>query len=90
MAISTRTNSTALGYLSIITNKTMEMIVIKIFKFVEVATQSHPHEETGGFLKVLWGDRGHLSVDREGCEWQVEWVDLLGLIFSDRSEVLVL
>ena len=39
MAISTRTNSTALGYLSIIINKTVEMIAMKIFKFVEVATQ---------------------------------------------------
>ena len=47
MAISTKTNSTALSYLSIITNKTVEMIAMKIFKF-EVATQSHRHEETGG------------------------------------------
>ena len=60
MTISTKTNSTALNYLSIITNKTVEMITMKIFKFVEVATQSHRHEETGGFLKVLRGDRGHL------------------------------
>ena len=60
MAISTKTNSTALSYLSIITNKTLEMITMKIFKFVEVATLSHRHEETGGFLKFLWGDRGHL------------------------------
>ena len=50
MAISTKTNSTALSYLSIITNKTLEMIATKIFKFVEVATQSHRHEETGGFF----------------------------------------
>ena len=47
------------------------MIEMKIFSFVEVATQSHRHEETGGFFKVLRGDRGHL-VNREGCEWQVE------------------
>ena len=60
MAISTKTNSTALSYLSIITNKTVEMIALKIFKFVEAATQSHRHEETGAFFKVLWGDRGHL------------------------------
>ena len=60
MTISTKTNSTALNYLSIITNKTVEMIAMKIFKFVEVATLSHRHEETGGFFKVLRGDRGHL------------------------------
>ena len=60
MAISTKTNSTALSYLSIITNNTVNMIAIKFFKFVEVATQSHRHEETGGFFKVLRGDRGHL------------------------------
>ena len=56
MAISTKTNSTALSYVSVITNKTVEMIAMKIFRFVEVAT----HEETGGFLKVLRGERGHL------------------------------
>ena len=39
MTISTKTNSTAVSYLSIITNKTVEMIAMKIFKFVEVATQ---------------------------------------------------
>ena len=50
MTISIKTNSTALSYLSIITNKTVEMI---IFKFVEVATQSRCHEETGGFFEVL-------------------------------------
>ena len=60
MPISTKTNSTALSYLSVITNKTVEIIAMKIFKFVEVATQSHRREETGGFLKVLRGDRGHL------------------------------
>ena len=60
MTISTKTNSTALSYLSIITNKTVEMIAMKIFRFVEVATLSHRHEETDGFLRVLRGDRGHL------------------------------
>ena len=60
MGISTKTNSTALSYLSIITNKTVEMIAMKIFKFIKVATQSHHHKETGGLLKVLRGDRGHL------------------------------
>ena len=35
---------------TIITNKTVEMIAMKIFKFVEVATQSHRQEETGGFF----------------------------------------
>ena len=59
MAIRTKTNSNALSYLSIITNKTVEVIGMKIFRFVEVATQSHRHEDTGGFLKVLQGDRGH-------------------------------
>ena len=60
MTISTKTNSTALSYLSVITNKTVEIIAIEIFRFVEVARQSHCHEETGGFFKVLRGDRGHL------------------------------
>ena len=60
MVISTKTNSTALSYLSIITNKTVEMIGMKIFRFVEVATLSHRQEETDGFFKVLRGDRGHL------------------------------
>ena len=60
MAISTKTNSIALSYLSVITNKTVEMIPMKIFKFVEVATLSHCHEETGGFFKVLRVDRSHL------------------------------
>ena len=50
MAISTKTNRTAPSYLSIITKKTVEMIAMKIFKFVEVATQSHHDEETGGFF----------------------------------------
>ena len=60
MTISAKTNSTALSYLSVITNKTVEMIAMKNFKFVEVATQSHRHEETGGFLKVSRRERGHL------------------------------
>ena len=60
MTISTKTNSTAVSYLSVITNKTVEMIASEVFKFVEVATLSHRHEETGGFLKVLRGERGHL------------------------------
>ena len=60
MTISTKTNSTALSYLSIITNKTVEIIAMQIFKFVEVATLSHRQEETSGFLKVLRRDRGHL------------------------------
>ena len=57
---SIKTNSTALSYLSIFTNKTVEIIAMKILRFVEVATQSHRLKETGGFLKVLRGDRGHL------------------------------
>ena len=59
MAISTKTNSTALSYLSVDTNKTVEMIAVKS-KFVEVATLSHRREETGGFFKVLRGERGDL------------------------------
>ena len=50
MTFSTKTNSTALNYLSIITNKTVEIIAMKTFSFVEVATLSHRHEETGGFF----------------------------------------
>ena len=38
MTISTKTKSTALSYLLIITNKTVEMIAMKIFRFLEVAT----------------------------------------------------
>ena len=60
MTISTETNSANLRYLSIITNKTVEMIGMKIFRFVEVATLSHRQEETDGYFKVLRGDRGHL------------------------------
>ena len=60
MTISTKTNSTALSYLSIITNKTVEMIAMKICRFVEVATLPHWYEEIDGFLKVLQGDHGHL------------------------------
>ena len=41
MNFSTKTKSTALSYLSIITNKTVEMIAMKMSKFVEVATLSH-------------------------------------------------
>ena len=50
MGISTKTNITALNYLSIITNKIVEMIAMKNFKFEEIATQSHRHEETDGFF----------------------------------------
>ena len=60
MTISTKTNSTAPSYLSIITNKTVKMIAMKIFRFVEVASLSQRQEETDGFFKVLRGDRGHL------------------------------
>ena len=60
MIISTKTNSTTLSYLLITTNKTVEMIGMKIFRFVEKATLSYRHEESGGFFKVLQGDRGHL------------------------------
>ena len=45
MTISTKTNSTVLNYLSIIMNKTAEMIAMKIFRFVEVATLPHRHEK---------------------------------------------
>ena len=47
-----------------ITNKTVEMIAMKIFRFVDVATLSHRHEETDGFFKVLQWDRGHLREKR--------------------------
>ena len=40
------------------------MIAMKIFKFVEVTTQSRRHDETGGFFKALRGDRGHLREQR--------------------------
>ena len=36
------------------------MIAMKIFTSVEVATQSHRHEEIGEFSKVLREERGHL------------------------------
>ena len=71
MAFSTKSKSTALSYLSIITNKSVAMIAMKIFKFVEVATLSHHHEETGGFLKVYEGT-AVIYVNREGWEWQVQ------------------
>ena len=51
MTISTKTNSIALSYLSIITNKTVEMTAMKIFRFVEVATLPHRHKETDEFLR---------------------------------------
>ena len=82
MTISTKTNSTALSYLSIITNKTVEMIAMKIFRFVEVATLSHWHWETGGFFKVLQGDRGHLREQR----WV--WV-ASGMSSSTRSNIFL-
>ena len=50
MSISTKTISIALNYFSIITNKTVEMNEMKMFRFVEVATQSHRHEEINGFF----------------------------------------
>ena len=68
MTNSTKTNSTALSYLWIITNTTLEMITMKIFRFVEVATLPHWHEGTDGFFKVLQGDRGNLR------EWRRVWV----------------
>ena len=64
MTISTKTNSTALSYLSIITNKAVQMIAIKIFKFVEVATQSHRHEETGGFESFTRGPRSFTWIEK--------------------------
>ena len=72
MAISTKTNSTALSYLSVITNKTVEMIAMKIFKSVEVVTQSHRHEETGGFFLRFYEGSAVIYMNRGGCEWQVE------------------
>ena len=40
------------------------MITLKIFRFLEVATLLRRHEETGGFLKVLQENRGHLREKR--------------------------
>ena len=65
MTISTKTNSTALSYLPIITNKTVEMIVMKIFRFVEVATQAHWYEETDGFFEdFTWGVRSFTWIEK--------------------------
>ena len=86
MTISTKTNSTALRYLSIITNKTVEMIGMKIFRFVEVATLSHRQKKLVDFLRFYEGT-AVIYVNREGCEWQVEWIDLQGRIFSMTSAV---
>ena len=44
---------------------------MNIFKFVEVVTLSHRHEETGGFLRFYEGT-AVMYVKRDGCEWQVE------------------
>ena len=86
MAINTKTNSTALSYLSIITNKTVEMITMKMLKFVDNHTAT---KELVDFLRFYEGT-AVIYVNREGCEWQVEWVNLLGRVLSDRAEVLVL
>ena len=66
-AISTKTNSTALSYLSVITNKNVEMIAMKIIKFVEVERLSHRHEETGGFFWFYEGP-AVIYMHREGRE----------------------
>ena len=89
MTIRTKTNSTALSYLSVITNKTVEMIAMKIFKFVE---QQHCHTATKKLVDFwrFYEGTAVIYVNREGCEWQVEWVELLGHIPSDRAQVLVL
>ena len=65
MAISTKTNSTALSYLSIITNKTVEMIAMKIFRYVEVATLSHRHEENYGFFLRFHAGTAVIYMNRE-------------------------
>ena len=90
MTISTKTNISAQHYLSGITIKSVEMIAMKIFRFVQVATQSHRQEETKGFFFKFYKGTAVIYVNREGCEWQMECVVLLGHIFSDRTEVLVL
>ena len=71
MTISTKTNSTALSYILIITNKTLEIIAIIIVRFVEVATLSHRHEETDGFLR-FYKETAVIYGNREGCELQKE------------------
>ena len=45
------------------------MIAMKIFKFVEVATQSHRHEETGEFFWRFYEGIVVIYVNREECEW---------------------
>ena len=47
------------------------MIARKIFRFVEVATLSHRHEEIDGFLNFYEGT-AVIYVNREGCEWKIE------------------
>ena len=62
MTISTKTNSTALNYLSIFTNKTVEIMPMKIFRFVDVATLSHRLMD---FLRYYEGT-AIIYVNREG------------------------
>ena len=71
MAISTETNSTALSYLSIIINKTVEMIAIKS---LSLQSQQHSHTDTKKLVDFLRFYEGTavIYVNREGCEWQVE------------------
>ena len=80
MTFSTETKNTALSYLLIISNKIVEMIAMKIFRLVEVATQPQRHEESGWFLKVLRGDRGQVR------ELRTVWV-ASGLSRSVRSHI---
>ena len=65
------TNSTALSYLSIITNKTVEIIAMKVIMFVLVATLIHRHEVTDGFLRFFKGT-AVIYENREGSEWQMD------------------
>ena len=86
MTICTKTNS----YLSIITEKLWKWLQWKSLGFVEVAILSHREEEADGFFLRFHKGAAIIYVNREGCEWQMEWVVLLGRIFSDRIEILAL
>ena len=71
MTISTKTISTGLSYLLIITNKTVEMIAMKIFRFVEVARCHINTKKLVDFLRFYEGT-AVIYVNREGSEWYME------------------
>ena len=68
MAISTKTKQyRSKLFINIISNKTVEMIAMKIFRFVEVATLSHRQEETDGFFQRFYKGTADIYMNREGC-----------------------